>query len=139
LRLRRAGSSQVARRASTSSRRFAGVILENGVVRTMDPQLPTARALAIAAGGAVVHKTALASPEVVDLRGCCVLPGFTRGHRASDSRPPVRRRERAGQLVTQAHRPAAKRHRPGDRGVHAPRVPRRRGGSAWADDFSAPP
>ena len=60
------------------------MILENGVIRTMDPQLPTARALAIAghlvAGGVGVHETALASPEVVDLRGRCVLPGFTDSH-----------------------------------------------------------
>ena len=49
------------------------MILENGVVRTMDPQLPVARALAIAgahvAGGVGVHETALASPDVVDLGG----------------------------------------------------------------------
>jgi predicted amidohydrolase YtcJ len=60
------------------------VILENGVIRTLDPQLPTARALAIAgdtiAGGVGVHETALASPEVVDLGGRCVLPGFTDSH-----------------------------------------------------------
>src|SRR5438876_5903031 len=50
----------------------------------MDPQLLTARALAVAghliAGGVGVHETALASPEVVDLRGRCVLPGFTDSH-----------------------------------------------------------
>ncbi len=60
------------------------MILENGVVRTMDPQLPVARALAIAgahiAGGVGVHETALASPEVVDLGGRCVLPAFTDSH-----------------------------------------------------------
>jgi predicted amidohydrolase YtcJ len=60
------------------------MILENGVIRTMDPQLPTARALAMAghlvAGGVGVHETALASPEVVDLRGRCVLPGFSDSH-----------------------------------------------------------
>ncbi len=60
------------------------MILENGVVRTMDPSLPTARALAIAgsriAGGVGVHETALASPETVDLRGRCVLPAFTDSH-----------------------------------------------------------
>jgi predicted amidohydrolase YtcJ len=60
------------------------VILENGVIRTMDAQLPTARALAIAghliAGGVGVHETALASPEVVDLHGRCVLPGFSDSH-----------------------------------------------------------
>jgi len=63
---------------------LAGVILENGVVRTMDPSLPRARALAIAgdtvAGGVGVHETALASPEVVDLGGRCILPAFTDSH-----------------------------------------------------------
>jgi hypothetical protein len=60
------------------------VILENGVIRTMDPALPVARALAIAgdriAGGVGTHETALASPEHVDLGGRCVLPGFTDSH-----------------------------------------------------------
>ena len=60
------------------------MILENGVVRTMDPSLPASRALAIAgayvAGGVGVHETALASPEVVNLGGRCVLPAFTDSH-----------------------------------------------------------
>jgi predicted amidohydrolase YtcJ len=60
------------------------MILENGVVRTMDASLPTARALAIAgdrvAGGVATHETALPSPEIVDLVGRCVLPGFTDSH-----------------------------------------------------------
>ncbi len=60
------------------------MILENGVVRSMDPSLPASRALAIAgayvAGGVGVHETALASPDVVDLGGRCVLPGFTDSH-----------------------------------------------------------
>jgi predicted amidohydrolase YtcJ len=60
------------------------VILENGVVRTLAPSLPVARALAIAgdriAGGVGTHETALASPEVVDLGGRCVLPGFNDAH-----------------------------------------------------------
>src|SRR5213592_3696217 len=60
------------------------MILENGVVRTLDPSLRESRALAIAgdrvAGGVGVHETALASPEVVDLGGRCVLPGFTDSH-----------------------------------------------------------
>jgi predicted amidohydrolase YtcJ len=60
------------------------VILENGVVRTLDPSLPVTRALAIAgeriAGAVGVHETALASPETVDLGGRCVLPGFTDSH-----------------------------------------------------------
>jgi hypothetical protein len=60
------------------------MILENGVIRTMDRSLPTARALAIAgahvAGGVGTHETALPSPDVVDLGGRCVLPGFTDSH-----------------------------------------------------------
>jgi predicted amidohydrolase YtcJ len=60
------------------------VILENGVIRTLDPALPLARALAIAgdriAGGVGTHETALPSPETVDLDGRCVMPGFTDSH-----------------------------------------------------------
>jgi len=60
------------------------MILENGVVRTMDPSLPTSRALAIAgahvAGGVGTHENALPSPDVVDLGGRCVVPGFTDSH-----------------------------------------------------------
>ena len=60
------------------------MILQNGVIRTLDPALPTAGALAIAgdriAGGVGVHETALASPEVVNLGGRCVVPGFTDSH-----------------------------------------------------------
>jgi hypothetical protein len=60
------------------------VILENGIVRTMEPSLPTARGLAIAgewiAGGVGPHESALASPERVDLGGRCVVPGLTDSH-----------------------------------------------------------
>jgi predicted amidohydrolase YtcJ len=60
------------------------VILENGVIRTLDPTLPTARALAIAgeriAGGVGTHERELAGPERIDLGGRCVLPGFTDSH-----------------------------------------------------------
>ena len=60
------------------------MILENGVVRTMEPTLPTARGLAIAgdriAGGIGTHETALPGPERVDLGGRCVLPGFSDSH-----------------------------------------------------------
>jgi predicted amidohydrolase YtcJ len=60
------------------------MILQNGVIRTLDPSLPESRALAVAgdriAGGVGVHETALASPETVDLGGRCVLPGFTDSH-----------------------------------------------------------
>ena len=60
------------------------MILENGVVRTMDPALPLARALAIAgdriAGGVGTHETALPTPDVIDLGGRSVLPGFTDSH-----------------------------------------------------------
>jgi predicted amidohydrolase YtcJ len=60
------------------------MILAGGLIRTLDPQIPTQRALAIAgehvAGGVGVHETALASPEVVDLGGRVVVPGFTDSH-----------------------------------------------------------
>src|SRR5205807_10123110 len=60
------------------------VILENGVVRTMEPTIPVAPALAIAgdriAGGVGTHETALPSPDRVDLGGRCVLPGFNDAH-----------------------------------------------------------
>jgi hypothetical protein len=60
------------------------VILENGVVRTLDATLPLARAVAIAgdeiAGGVGTHERALASPERVDLGGRCVVPGFSDAH-----------------------------------------------------------
>src|SRR2546430_15219352 len=58
--------------------RFVQVILENGIVRTMESSLPTARGLAIAgewiAGGVGPHETALASPDRVDLGRRRVLP-----------------------------------------------------------------
>jgi predicted amidohydrolase YtcJ len=60
------------------------MILENGLIRTMDASVPTQRALAIAgervAGGIGTHETALATPDVVDLGGRCVLPGLTDAH-----------------------------------------------------------
>jgi predicted amidohydrolase YtcJ len=60
------------------------VILANGLIRTLDPSVPTQRALAIAgewvAGGVGVHETALASPDVLDLGGRVVVPGFTDSH-----------------------------------------------------------
>src|SRR5262249_54106086 len=64
--------------------RGQAVILEGGLVRTMAPEIPVQRALAIAgdriAGGVGVHESALASPEVVDLGGRIVVPGFTDSH-----------------------------------------------------------
>ena len=60
------------------------MILENGVIRTLEPSLPRASALAIAgelvAGGVGPHETATVSPERVDLGGRCVLPGFSDAH-----------------------------------------------------------
>ena len=60
------------------------MIVENGVIRTMDQALPTVRALAIAgdriAGGVGTHEAALPTPDVVDLGGRCVIPGFTDSH-----------------------------------------------------------
>src|SRR3954466_3362499 len=50
----------------------------------MDHALPRAGALAIAgervAGGVGTHEIALASPDVVDLGGRCILPGFNDAH-----------------------------------------------------------
>jgi predicted amidohydrolase YtcJ len=60
------------------------VFLTNGVIRTMDPALPTAAALALAgplvAGGVGTHESALPTPDRVDLRGRCVLPAFADAH-----------------------------------------------------------
>src|SRR5947207_6630744 len=60
------------------------VILENGVIRTLDESLPIVRSLAIAgdgvAGGVGTHETALPGPERIDPGGRCVLPGFTDSH-----------------------------------------------------------
>ncbi len=60
------------------------MILENGVVRTMDASLPRAAALAIAgdriAGGVGTHESALPTPDRVDLGGRCVLPAFSDSH-----------------------------------------------------------
>jgi predicted amidohydrolase YtcJ len=63
---------------------LAVVILENGVIRTMDPTMPMVLALAIAgdriAGGVGTHEQALASPDHVNLGGRCVLPGLSDAH-----------------------------------------------------------
>ena len=60
------------------------MILENGTIRTLEPTMPVARALAIAgervAGGVGTHETALATPDRVNLGGRCVLPGFSDAH-----------------------------------------------------------
>ena len=62
------------------------MILHNGSVRTGDPRLPLARALAIAGdrigGGVDVREGggSQVSNERVDLGGRCVVPGFTDAH-----------------------------------------------------------
>jgi predicted amidohydrolase YtcJ len=60
------------------------MILEGGVIRTMDAALGRAGALAIAgdrvAGGVGTHESALPTPDRVDLRGRCALPAFTDSH-----------------------------------------------------------
>ena len=53
-------------------------------MRTLEPSLPTASALAIAgdriAGAVGTHEDALPSPDRVDLGGRCVVPGFSDAH-----------------------------------------------------------
>src|SRR5256885_16705517 len=60
------------------------MILENGIIHTLDESLPIVRSLAIAgdgvAGGVGTHETALPGPERIDLGGLCVVPGFTDSH-----------------------------------------------------------
>jgi predicted amidohydrolase YtcJ len=60
------------------------MLLHGGLIRTLDPSLPTVSALAIAgervAGGVGTHETALPGPERVDLGGRCVVPGFSDAH-----------------------------------------------------------
>ena len=60
------------------------MILERGIIRTLDRSLPKSSALAIAgeriAGGVGTHETAMPGPERVDLGGRCVVPGFNDAH-----------------------------------------------------------
>ena len=60
------------------------MILDNGIIRTLDAALPVARGLAVAgdriAGGVGTHEEAVPSPERVDLGGRCVVPGFVDSH-----------------------------------------------------------
>jgi predicted amidohydrolase YtcJ len=60
------------------------MFLENGLVRTMDAALPISRAVVVAgdrvAGGVGTHEGTLPTPDVVDLGGRCVVPGFTDSH-----------------------------------------------------------
>ena len=76
-------SSAIRTPSRTTGSRSA-VILDNGVIRTLDPSLPTCGALAIAgplvAGGVGTHEWALPTPERVNLAGRCVLPAFTDSH-----------------------------------------------------------
>src|SRR3954447_13962794 len=53
--------------------------LHGAVVRTMDQSVPVADELLIE-GGRVVDRVSAAAPQEVDLRGRCVLPGFTDAH-----------------------------------------------------------
>jgi len=115
------------------------VILENGVIRTMDASLPTARALAIAgdrvAGGVGVHETALASPDLVDLRGRCVVPGFADSHVHFPSWAVARRQVRLEGAATLDE--ALDRVREGMTGLTPGRWLR---GQGWRDaDWAEPP
>jgi hypothetical protein len=50
-----------------------------GTIRTMDDRRPLADGLLVD-DGRIVDRTAAAAPEVIDLAGACVLPGFTDSH-----------------------------------------------------------
>ena len=60
------------------------MILENGVIRTLEPSLPVVRSLAVAgeriAGAVGTHESVLPGPDRVDLGGRCVVPGFSDAH-----------------------------------------------------------
>src|SRR6187549_556960 len=81
----------------------------------MEPSLPESRALAIAgdrvAGGIGTHETALASPDVVDLGGRCVIPGITESHVHFPTWAAVRRLIRLE--AASSAEDAAERMRPG--------------------------
>jgi predicted amidohydrolase YtcJ len=83
------------------------VILENGLVRTLDAHVPTQRALAIAgeriAGGVGVHETALASPEIVDLGGRVVVPGLNDARVFAGEDPRSALKHAAARGVTAIH------------------------------------
>jgi predicted amidohydrolase YtcJ len=83
------------------------VILENGLVRTLDAHLQTQRALSIAgdriAGGVGVHETALASPEVADLGGRVVVPGLTDARVFAGEDPRRALKHAAARGVTAIH------------------------------------
>ncbi len=96
------------------------VILENGLVRTLDERVPTQRALALAgelvAGGVSAHELALPSPDVVDLGGRVVIPGLVDAHVHFQSWALSKRQvslEGAGSLAEALARLAAA---PGERG-----------------------
>ena len=55
------------------------LVLEGGIVRTLDPRLPQAQQ-ALALRGGVVAERAPADARRVDLGGRCVLPGFADAH-----------------------------------------------------------
>ena len=80
------GGGSTAQTIATTGLTLSRVILHNGSVRTGDPRLPLARALALAGdrigGGVDVREgdRSLVSNERVDLGGRCVVPGFTDAH-----------------------------------------------------------
>ena len=115
------------------------MILENGTVRTMDTSLPTPGALAIAgdriAGGVGTHETALASPEVVDLGGRCVIPGFTDSHVHFPTWAIARRQVRLEDATSLEE--ALERIAPASARQPGPLAPRP--GLARDDDWPAPP
>src|SRR4051812_50169462 len=110
------------------------MILENGVIRTMDPSLTLARSLAIAgdrvAGGVGTHETALPGPERVDLGGRCVVPGFTDSHVHFPTWAMAQSEVRLEGTRSLEEAGARRRGGAGPPGARAPRPRRGRGGAA---------
>ena len=95
----------------------AVVILENGVVRTLEPTLPGTRAGDRRRPGrrrGRRPRDALATPDRVDLGGRCVLPGLHRLPRPLPTWSLAQRQVRLGE-------PRPWRRRSSDRGRHGPR------------------
>jgi predicted amidohydrolase YtcJ len=70
------------RRVSSQRGVLNCLILENGLVRTMELSMPPTSGLSVAGDRIVALGPGLSGPEIqrIDLSGGCVLPGFTDAH-----------------------------------------------------------